>query len=320
MQNLANVERSIRQKFGKVKRSQGKKGPELIVRCPECGKWKLYINLQVGTYLCFKGCRSGHISDLLDMPDTAFQAIPAPPPQALVTSVMPGELIGLIEAGEDNPGNLYLRSRNFDPAYLDKQYGVRYCTRGRVFGGVFNTTGSLIFPFYVNGVLAGWQARLLYNPDKLTPEECGAMGFPRDEDGDYLKPPKYFTCPGLERSRALFNFDWARKSDVVVLCEGVFDAMAVGRCAVATLGKKLPEQQLQVVKSLWGVVVILLDPDAVEDIESARQKVSRSSIAIPVMLKGFKDPGDAPRDEIWAQIGAAAHKQGVDLLQYKLVI
>ena len=321
--NLNSFEAQLRQKFGKVSKSKGKKGLEFIVRCPDCGKRKLYINPSVGAYLCYKGCRSGSIRDLLqNLPDMQFQSAIPKQEVPLPTNVAPpGVLEPLVTLSDENPAIRYLRQRNFDPEMLDSYYGVRYCSQGRKFcEDLFDTTGTLIFPFYLAGKLIGWQARLLYNPDTLTDEECAGFGFPKDDDGDYVRPPKYLTNPGLQRRRVLFNFDWAIRSEVVVLCEGVFDAFAVGRCAVATLGKALSEQQLQVVKSRWTVTVALLDPDAEEEAVKLRESLGRSTLVVPVRLQGYKDPGEAPRAEIWAQIGRTAYAEGIDLLKYRIIV
>jgi hypothetical protein len=61
----------------------------------------------------------------------------------------------------------------------------------------------------MDGKLVGWQSRLLYTPDNMTDDECEAMGFVKDDDKDWVKPPKYWTSPGLEKGRVLFNYDWA---------------------------------------------------------------------------------------------------------------
>ena len=155
----------------------------------------------------------------------------------------------------------------------------------------------------------------------MTDDECEMMGVPKDEDGDFVKPPKYWTSPGLEKGRILFNHDWARTSDVVVICEGTFDAMAVGKCGVATLGKGVTELQARLIKAYWKAAVILLDPgDADAEMEKLMGSLHRAIPTIRVDLQGYKDAGEAPRRAIWEQILAAGDAAGVDLMTYKLAV
>jgi hypothetical protein len=98
--------------------------------------------------------------------------------------------------------------------------------------------------------------------------------------------------------------------------------MAVGRCAIATLGKGLSDEQMRRLRWHWRLAVILLDPG---DADGERDRLALKlqfglDAAVRMTLTGYKDPGSAPRDEIWKQIGAAAHTQGIDLLKYKVII
>jgi hypothetical protein len=321
--NLGNVEARIVKKFGKFKKSKGKKGLEYIVKCPFCGKNnKLYINPMHGLYTCFRCGESGSAENLLGRFSFKTAALVKEPLTPLPTDIPPpGELVDLISLDSNHPAILYLEHRNFDPRELGDTFGVRYCSSGRTFAGIFNTSNTLVFPIWMGGKLVGWQARLLYNPDKMSETECAAMDFPQDDDGDYVKPPKYWTSPGLQKGRVFFNYDWTCQSDVVVITEGVFDAMAVGRCGVATLGKGVSDFQTRMIMARWKAAVILLDPgDADDEMLQLESKLSRLLDVVRIDLQGYKDAGDAPRREIWAQIGETAHAAGIDLFQYRIVI
>ena len=173
---------------------------------------------------------------------------------------MPGTLVPLSYLDEDHQAISYLTGRGFDPRLLEENYGICYCSEGKKYaGGLFDTTNTIMIPVYQNGQAVAWQARLLYNPDKLDDRSCEALGFMKDEDGDFVKPPKYFTMPGFDKGKMLWNFDWARRSNLVVVTEGVFDAVAVGRCAVACFGKGVTEEQAGVLRYYWDLVVLLLD-------------------------------------------------------------
>lgn len=309
--NPIQLEKLLRRKYGEVRHQSGHNGLELVVKCPVCGKRKLNVNPQKGIYKCWHGCMSGLVRNMfadveLVRNEAEFQRRQAPKDASFQ---VPGELVPLAELPAEHPAIAYLRNRGFDPAELDRVYGMRYCRSGRKYmHGMFDTTNTIVIPFYFNGVAVGWQSRLLYNPDTLPDDVCEALGFDRDPDnGKYMRPPKYFTMPGIDKGTLLWNFDWARRGDLVVVCEGVFDAMAVGRCAVATFGKSVTAAQIALLKSYWKLVVLLLDPG---DAEPEMIKISAAmshggAFPVYVMLKGYKDAGEAPRMEIWRQIDEA---------------
>jgi len=320
-----NIKPILLQKFGKVRESRGKNGLEYIVDCPFCsGKRKLYINPLRELYICFKCGETGGVGDLVGRSNFGRQP-PPPPPAPLPAHIQePGELVELTTLEEDSAPRLYLQQRGFDHKELSDSFGVRYCVDGRRFaGGLFDTTNTLIFPFWMDDQIAGWQARLLYDPDSVADDQCKAMGFIQDEDRDWVRPPKYWTAPGVQKGRIFFNYDWAKQSEVVVVCEGPFDAIAVGRCAVATLGKGISEQQAKRIKLMpeWKLVVILLDPgDADAEAAQLLGNLHRTVPVVRIDLEGYKDAGEAPREEIWKQIYATAQAQDINLLDYRLVI
>ena len=323
--NLAHLEQVVRKKFGKFKKSRGKHGLEYVVRCPYCHKTdKMYLNPALGTYLCFRCGETGGLSDLLGVVDELNKEIVKPEYAPMPTNVeLPGVLVTLHELASDHPAIRYIRRRGFDPIELNDTFGMRYCPSGRTFAHIYNTTNSLIFPMWMHGKLVGWQSRLLYTPDEMTDQECEQMGFAKDSDGDWIKPPKYWTSPGLPKGQIFFNYDWAAQSEIVVICEGTFDAMAVGRSGVAALGKGITEYQTRLIANTpnWKIAVLLLDPgDADKETEKLKLSVAGNVRILPVKLEGYKDAGEAPRMEIWTQIGQAAHADNVDLFNYRMII
>ena len=323
IQNNQEILKRLRAKFGQVRTSHGKNGVEYVVDCTECGgKAKCYVNPKLGLYVCFKCNDKGPIKKLIGIASTAtpFQTIYKP--EELPQNVsLPGMLAQLVHLEDDHPAIAYLTRRGFDPKELNDTFGVRYCYDGRAFaGGLFNTANTLVFPMWQDGDLVGWQARLLYTPEDMSEEEMDAAGFLRDEDGDFVKPPKYWTNPGLPKGRVFFNFDWAKQSDLVVVTEGVFDSMAVGRCGVATLGKGVSKNQVNRLKE-WPLVVLLLDPgDADKEMVTLTYDLGRDTRVLPVKLSGYKDAGEAPRYEIWKQIADYALASRIDLTSLKIII
>jgi hypothetical protein len=99
--------------------------------------------------------------------------------------------------------------------------------------------------------------------------------------------------------------------------------MAVGRCGVATLGKGVSEMQTRMLMAYWKVAVVLLDPgDADKEMETLALNLSRglAGNVIHVKLQGYKDAGETPRQELWAQIGETAYRANIDLLKYNILI
>ena len=323
---MGNLESRLRQKFGnKVVRTRGRNGREYRVDCCFCDdrKKRMYINPEKygGCFNCYKCGESGSLKKLLSGYEQAVDPfkptieIRRQEPEKHIPS--PGQMCSLADLHEDHPAIRYLtetRKRTFDPTELTEVFGVQYCTDGRDFGvgdAVFSTTNTLVFPVWMFDKVVGWQARLLYDPDKLEDHECEVLGFPKDEDGEYARPPKYYTSPGLSKGSVLYNFDVAWKAGMVdaqgrrfvVVTEGPFDAASVGPSAVATFGKGITEVQARLLGTYWDMVFLLLDPgDADEQAIELESVLARSVKTVRVNLRDYKDAGDAPRDEIWKQL------------------
>jgi len=315
--------RMLSSKFGHVTESNGGNGKELIVDCPFCGRHKLSVNAVKGIWQCWHCHMSGTTAKLLGRSVRARVAetrMERPKDRGYIS---PGDLVPLDVLPDDHEACLYLRSRNFDPKVLSRNFGLMFCSHGRPFaGGVFNTSGTIVIPVQENGKLVAWQARLLYDPQKVPPEEMAAYGFVK-EDGKFKVPPKYFTQPGFKKGDHFFNFDQASKFGFVVVTEGAFDSMRVGRCSVAAFGKGLSDVQVEILRECWPVVVLLLDPDAEADQEELKRRIegtgpfgasgcTRTKV-VSVHLSGYKDAGDAPQHDVVRQIVLAASADGVDL-------
>jgi hypothetical protein len=328
--NARRLEALLKKQYGtRYRKGRGKNGTEYRICCPFCvkeegkedKKYKMYLNPEVDRYYCFrcgsKGAVSTLFSDIRSMADEPFIRLPPTPLPSNVEP--PGVLHPLSELDEENAAITYLRGRGFNPDVLEKYYGVRYCSRGHKISGIFDTTNTIVFPLWMNGALVGWQARLLYSPDKLNDAECAAMGYMQDADGKFIRPPKYFTAPGVDKGRVMFNYDMARASEVIVISEGPMDAIAIGPCAVATLGKGVTDQQARLVKAYWRIAVTLLDPgDADRESRKLQGALWDTMPVINVRLSGFSDPGEADTLSIWNQIYTEAANIGIDLMQFNL--
>jgi len=319
-----SFEKALEKRVGrKFKLSQSKQGTCYRICCPYCPKtgngpdrnYKLYITPAIGLFHCFRCDEAGPIDSLLAdyKPGVIEQQVThiEPLPSHIVS---PGNLISLNNLSDDHIAIRYLKQRRFNIYELSNYYGVKFCDEGKLFAGMFNTTNTVVFPFWMNTKLIGWQARLLYDPDKIVKEQYEIYGFQKDEDGEYIVPPKYFTAPGLDKGRILFNYDQARTFKSVVICEGTFDAIRVGCNAVATLGKGVTDNQAKLIKAYWDFAVILLDPgDADREMKELNNTLKLSIPCVRVALQGYKDAGEAPREEIWNQIFDTVVKAGYDV-------
>ena len=315
------LEAELAKRFGKVTRSQGHNGLELICDCYVCGEHKMSVNAVSGIYKCWRGCCSGMVQKLLDV-KVPMTTASAPKVERHVGYVKPGTLVSLATVGDDNPGAVYLKARGFDYRALGRDFGFSYCTTGRTFfHGVFSTTNTVVATVVMDGREIGWQARLLYDPDKLDDAKCAMMGFAwNPEKQKYIRPSKYFTMPGMDKREILWNYDVARRSDTVVVTEGVYDAARVGKCAVATLGKYVSDKQVNLLQQYWRHIVILLDPDAGKEAARLRTMFGPTVDVVPVTLSGYKDAGEAPREEIWSQIFDACVASGADPEKFRLEV
>lgn len=322
-------EQALTKKYGKFKKTRGRRGTEYKICCPFCaskrGKpdksYKLYVNPSLGVYNCYKCEARGRASDLVG----AFANVPPPPrtvrPPSRVS--MPGEVVPLHTLGEDHIARRYLEMRGFNTELLSTHLGVHYCVQGQVFGNgvdfAFDTTNTIVFPVWMHGKLIGWQARLLYDPDSLSDEQCALYGFPQDEDGKWIRPPKYYTPSGMAKGEILYNFDNAVKSDLVVVSEGPLDVAGIGMCGVGTFGKSISDDQIRLLKEYWDIVVLMLDPgDADAETERLFYDLQMSVITIPVTLSKVKDPGDASFYRIWSDINETALNYDIDISRYNL--
>jgi hypothetical protein len=315
------LETELEKRFGRVTRSQGHNGLELICDCYVCGEHKLSVNAVNGIYKCWRGCCSGTVQKLLKK-KVPMTTAPAKKVERHVGFLSPGTLTPLASVGDDNPGAVYLRARGFDYRELGRDFGFTYCSPGRPFAhGVFSTTGTVVATVTMDGRDIGWQARLLYDPDKLDNDRCAMLGYAWNaEKQKYVRPPKYFTMPGMDKREVLWNYDNARRSDTVVVTEGVYDAARVGRCAVATLGKYVSDKQVLLLQQYWRHIVILLDPDAAKEAERLRSMFGPTVDVVPVTLRGYKDAGEAPRAEIWSQVFDACVAAGLDPSTFRIEV
>jgi hypothetical protein len=308
------------------------------------GRYKMTINAETGWFLCHDCLYKGNAHDLYlnQLPEmlsrlrvskeglkctpvhryTDVPTFTAKPGEILWGKNKiraPGETKHVSELDSNHPACVYLNSRGFNPKDHGStgEFPILYCTKGYFvsMGGHCTTQGRLVFPVVMNDDIVGWQAR--YIDFKLADEKTGEVcryvwrdpkfvKITKNADGEWRDHhiPKYYTCPGMQRSSTLYNFDGARKTKLVVAVEGPLDAVRVGPEAVATFGKMITSQQRKLLKTYWDSIILIRDEDVDPDSQNFQEIVGDLSICgvIHFKMKGYKDPGDAPRTEIWNQV------------------
>jgi len=229
--------------------------PEIRINCIACGDntSHLYFNTELGIGNCKKCNYSPNLAKLVSdhegIPlDEAYrrigQGITSKPVAVEEVTFeykeipFPRHFILLDGPSERHPPRIvdYMLGRGITWETARK-YEIGYCLGGEYMW-------RLIIPIRMFGKLVCYQGR----------------------DITGIAERKYKNPTGSEFSRYIFNYDRALGNDEVVLVEGMFDAIAVGEHCVATFGKKISEEQKQLIlKSGWQRVSIMFDADATKE-------------------------------------------------------
>jgi hypothetical protein len=249
-----------------------------IFTCPRCGKGKkLYVSKRSGRFVCFR-CKE--TDNFQGRPEYALaellgESVANISRQLYGDADFDVELFIDVELhdffGEDDPidedaiehdvghwpydfyeideaqskrGLDYVESRGISVG-MAKRYDIRYSPELR----------RIYFPVGANGLLYGWQGRL------VVPHEM-------EVDGEPYEAPKILSSRGMRRERLLMFADRLKGCEHAVLCEGPIDAIKAHFCKgnIATMGKAVSPQQIQLLRHS-GVkrLYLALDPDAAEE-------------------------------------------------------
>ena len=247
---------------------------------------------------------------------------------------LPGEIVPLSRLPAEHPAIQFLLRRGYDLARLEGDWGVCWCENSRH----RFARGRIVFPVRQDGKLVGWQARYVgktagvanshacqYCGYECSPGKGGSKECPNCRVGRLLYIPKYFTCPGMSKSRILMNLDAARFWPYCVIVEGPMDVTRVGTPerpfvpgpTVASLGHDLSVWQRQVVRDLWGHrgIILLYDPDVYDKTKLLAETLWRYGCrkVVPVRLPDGVDPGDADHKLLWELIRLECRENGVSI-------
>lgn len=149
----------------------------------------------------------------------------------------------------------YVQSRGLDPKALNDKWGVRAITAS----GEWRYRSRLFFPVCdEEGRAVSWLTRTI-EPD----EEYRYINAPKDRE---LAPIKNY----------LFGEQFVKYSDPIIVCEGVFDALRIGKNAVATMGKKLTDAQIARIAK-YRERAILLDNE--KDTQEQARRIALDQLA-----------------------------------------
>jgi DNA primase len=184
-------------------------------------------------------------------------------------------------------------------------HGVGYCPEGettlpdgrktylsnRLFVQVFDENNSPIY----------WVARALFKDMK----------------------PKVFNPVGgantINKADVIFNLNNAIKTGVIVLSEGVFDAITVGDSGTALLGKTMSVYQLLLlIKSGVDTIYLLLDPDAIESELKLADLLSKHIKNVYLCSTVGGDPNEVGRKGCLQALKSAERYSKLTALKYKL--
>ena len=184
----------------------------------------------------------------------------------------------------------YLKDRGIE-SYDIERYDIGYCDKG-------DYSGRIIVPSYdVDNKLNYFLAR--------------------DFTGNaYLK----YKNPPVSKDVVVFE-NQIDFSEPLILCEGVFDAIAIRRNAIALLGKNIPNK-LKIRLVQYGVkeVSIVLDNDAFKNALYLSESLMNDNIKVRLVRMGSEDAADLGFKKVIERINSTDILDFGQLMQQKLCL
>jgi hypothetical protein len=255
----------------------------IVIPCPYCrdepSKMKGSIQVETTTFSCFK-CGFHPIADTiklltgenwndirmdyklkLDLRDLYLRQNKVDKPKKEVLQLPP--FTGPLNSSAKN----YLRSRNFDPDYLEKRYKLQAT------GHLSDYKFRIIIPIYYNKQLISYQGRDYTGEASLRYMSC----LPQNEVIHYKD-----ICYGIDDVQG----------DHVIVCEGITDKWVIGDSAVATYGLGYTDKQLLMLSSFARATVLFdSEPQAKARAEKLGGELSGLGVEVDIILLKEGDPG-----------------------------
>ena len=170
------------------------------------------------------------------------------------------------------------------------RYGIGYCMKGKY-------ADRVIIPSYdENNALNYFVARSL-------------------NSGAYLK----YVNPDIDKSNCIIFENLINWGEPVILCEGVFDAMAIRRNAVPLLGQNIsPALMKKIITSLCPDIYMTLDQDAVKRALKHCETFLSMGKRVFFIEPSEKDPSEEGFRKFTEQVQQAKELTFSSLVKYKI--
>jgi DNA primase len=268
-------------------------------------KPKLQININTGKWHCWVSNQGGHnlfqlfkklkanreqfteLGDIVGKPSKSLSSKTSDKKQTLR---LPKEFKPMWENGGgiiQKHSWVYLQNRGMSKADIIR-YSVGYCSEGLY-------SNRVIIPSYdASGELNYFVGRSIY------------------KDGmKYKNPPISKDVIGFE---LFINWD-----EPLILCEGVFDAIAVKRNAIPLFGKTIPKKLMKkIYEKQVKTIYILLDSDAYWDSIKMTDVLMRNGIDVQLIRLKDKDPSEMGFAKVIDVIKKSSKTSFSDLIRMKL--
>jgi DNA primase len=275
--------------------------------CPICNHKnpKLIVNANTGKYNCFtchpptKGKTPVSLLKKINAPHEKIAELKSylgesTNEEVSVSSVvsLPKEFISLLDAKdclEKRHAMAYIKSRGITDIDVIK-YNIGYCATGKY-------KNRVIIPSYnKKGIINYFIARSY-------------------EQNSFRK----YDTPSCNKTEIIGLENMINWSVPVILCEGMFDAIAIKRNAIPLFGKTIPKSiMLKLVESSVKTVYLALDKDALKaSIDYSQELVNLGKEVYLIELEG-KDPSDLGFERITELLHKAKPLTFSDLLLKKL--
>jgi len=183
----------------------------------------------------------------------------------------------------------YLQERGITPEDI-LRYRIGFCDKG-------SYAGRIIVPSYdSNNQLNYFTARSFYE---------GSM--------KYKNPP-------TSKNTIIFEnmIDW---DEPIILCEGMFDAIALRQNAIPLMGKTLSKKlEYALLKHSVEHIIIFLDKDAQTDALKLEHHLKQYEIDVKIVLTEEKDASEMGFLPAWNAIHSATQTDFKDFIKHKLFV
>lgn len=278
---IRNIKGLLTRRFGQVRVASP---TELRVECPYCKQkndkytdYKLYVNPIKSVFNCFRCDTRGPLVILLpQLMSLDFSLLNTSAKITVQNEKTPVETLPvgtpLALLPHEHPAKLYLDGRGY--SFLRNATDIFFVDnyiRGHISFGA-----RIVFPIFQSGTYRGFQGRAI-------------------QDNQL---PKYIGASNMEKKKILYNLDRVfQQKNLLVIVEGIFDALKIPEYTIALLGKHVSEEQERIIP-LGGFkkILVFLDKDAEREAKETAYKFSCYHNTY-IVRTPYKDLGEIPRED-----------------------